>query len=65
MCAMAAIWFSKCRMGWKERIVAEVEVKSGVLVTPAGMTAEQWLAAAAERAAKQVEPGTGENGGAL
>ena len=42
----AGIWWTKCRMGWKERLVAEVEVKSGVLVPPPTVSPEQWIAAA-------------------
>ena len=54
----AGIWWTKCRMGWKERTVVEVESKSGVLVAPAGQTVEEWIEAAAKRSAAAKEPGT-------
>lgn len=57
----AAIWFSKCRMGWRERVHVDVEVKSGVLVAPGALTPEEWIKVAAERSADAKEPGTEEN----
>lgn len=57
----AAIFWAKVRMGWKERTVVEVESKSGVLVPPAAMTPEEWIAAANKRAENAKEPGA-ENG---
>ena len=54
----AAIWWTKCRMGWKERQVVEVESKAGVLVSPAAMTPEEWIRSAAARAVRKKEPGT-------
>tara|TARA_R110000822_G_scaffold120633_1_gene254125 strand:- start:20332 stop:20883 length:552 start_codon:yes stop_codon:yes gene_type:complete len=56
----AAIWYSKCRMGWKERVAVDVDVKSGVLVTPAGLSPADWIKAAAERAIDKKEPGADE-----
>lgn len=53
----AAIFWLKCRAGWTERTVVEVENKSGVLVPPAQMTPEQWIAAAAAANAAKEEPG--------
>ncbi len=54
----AGIWVSKCRMGWKERLAVEVEVKSGVVVAPAAMTPNEWIAQAAARTENKPEPGT-------
>lgn len=54
----AAIWWEKTRTGMKERVSVEVEDKSGVLVAPAKMSPQDWIAAAAARAVDQVEPGT-------
>lgn len=44
--ATCAIWWTKARMGWKseERHQIDVESKSGVLVVPATVTPEQWVA---------------------
>lgn len=55
----AAIWWSKVRMGWSERIAVEVEVKSGVLVAPAKTSAEEWIAEAAARGAAQLAEAKG------
>lgn len=55
----AQIWWTKTQMGWKERVVAEVEVKSGVLVPPAQTTPEQWLKQVAAANAAKSEPGEG------
>lgn len=57
----AAIWFSKCRMGWKERVHVDVDVKSGVLVTPGTMSPEEWIKAAAAAAVGKTEPGAEED----
>ena len=59
--AACAIWWTKIRMGWKERTVVEVETKSGVLVSPAAMTPAEWIAAAQARADLATEPGAEEN----
>lgn len=56
----AAIWYSKCRMGWRERIAVDVDVKSGVLVAPMAMSPEEWIAAQAALSAAAKEPGTEE-----
>jgi len=53
----AAIWFSKCRMGWMEKQSVEVEVKAGVLVAPAGMSPEEWVAAVQADNKRAIEPG--------
>ena len=54
----AAIWWTKCRMGWKERVVSEVDVKSGVLVAPARVSPAEWVAAAQAANRDRKEPGT-------
>jgi hypothetical protein len=56
----AAIWWTKCRMGWADRVSIELESKSGVLVPPAAMTPEQWIAMAAAANEGKKEPGTEE-----
>lgn len=53
----AGIWWEKTRTGMKERQVVEVETKSGVLVSPASATPEEWIAEAARKAAGAKEPG--------
>ena len=53
----AAIWYSKCRMGWKERQVVEIESKSGVLIAPAAISPEEWIAAAQAANKGKMEPG--------
>jgi hypothetical protein len=58
--AACAIFWAKCRMGWKEHHVVEVESKSGVLVAPAAMTPQEWIEAEAKRTAGKKEPGTEE-----
>ena len=62
--ATCAIFYAKCRMGWKERVTIDVDVKSGVLVAPAQLSPEEWIAAAAAKAGKQIEPGTEKKHGA-
>lgn len=57
----AAIWWTKCRMGWKERVAVDVEVKSGVVVAPPGMTPEEWIEKAAKKAAEAKAPGGDED----
>lgn len=49
--ATCAIFFAKCRMGWRERVSVDVEVRSGVLVAPARVSAEDWIAEATSVAA--------------
>ena len=61
----AAIWWSKIRMGWKERTIVEVETKSGVLIPPASMTPAEWIEAANARAVDAKEPGAEENGNGM
>lgn len=39
----AAIWWSRARMGWSEKKEVDVNVNSGVLVSPANMTPEEWI----------------------
>lgn len=56
----AAIFWAKCRMGWKEHHVVEVESKSGVLVAPAAMTPQEWIEAERLRTEGNREPGTEE-----
>lgn len=54
----AAIWWTKCRMGWKERVSVEVEAKAGVLVAPGAVATEEWIRQAQERGADAAEPGS-------
>lgn len=54
----AAIFWLKCRAGWKESIRIEAEVKSGVLVVPSSASVDQWLERFATRSATAVEPGS-------
>lgn len=53
----ACIWWTKCRMGWKEHVAVDVEIKSGVLVAPGAMGAEEWIAKAIGRTGEAHEPG--------
>lgn len=53
----AAIFLAKTRMGFREKQVVELEVKSGVLVAPTSLTPEQWIAAQAAANAAKKEPG--------
>lgn len=53
----AAIFWLKCRAGWREKLDVQVDVKGGVLVPPASMTPEQWITAVARINAEKVEPG--------
>lgn len=53
----AAIFWAKCRMGWKERSEVAVAVSGGVLVAPAAATPEQWIAAMAAANASKERPG--------
>ena len=45
-------------MGWKERVVAEVDVKAGVLVAPARVSPAEWIASAQAANRDRKEPGT-------
>lgn len=56
----AAIFYLKCRAGWRERLDVAVDIKGGVLVPPASMTPEQWIAAQAAMNAARAEPGKSE-----
>lgn len=42
--AACGMFIAKCRYGWKEKHAVEVESKAGVLVAPATMTPEEWIA---------------------
>lgn len=53
----AAIYWTKARMGWRETQHVEVDVKSGVLVAPAGTSPEDWVRAAAQADQGKLEPG--------
>jgi len=53
----AGIFWAKSRMGWRETQHVEVDVKSGVLIAPAGMSPEDWVRAAHEANADKTEPG--------
>ena len=53
----AGIFWAKARMGWRETQHVEVDVKSGVLVAPAGISPEDWVRAAQESNAAKTEPG--------
>ena len=39
----AAIWLSKARMGWSEKVEHEVTAMVGVLVAPASQTPNEWI----------------------
>lgn len=54
-----AIWWTKTRMGWKEQVGVEVELKSGVLVAPARESADEWI----DRVGQQVAAAVAENTG--
>lgn len=54
----AAIFWAKCRMGWKEKSEVSVDVRGGVLVAPAAATPEQWIAAMAAANATKERPGS-------
>ena len=53
----AAIFYLKCRAGWKERQVVEIESKSGVLVAPAAVSPEDWITAIQTANKGKLEPG--------
>lgn len=54
----AGIFFAKCRMGWKETTVVQVEDKSGVLVAPAAASPQEWIQQAKARTDDAKDPGT-------
>lgn len=54
----AAIWWSKVRMGWRETISVEAEIRSGVLVPPAATSPEEWIATQAALNLERREPGS-------
>lgn len=54
----AAIWFSKCRMGWREQTHDGPEDKSGVLVSPPATSPDSWIAAQGDR-----DSGSSKDGG--
>lgn len=53
----AAIWWSKVRMGWRETISVEAEIRSGVLVPPAATSPDEWIAKQAALNLARREPG--------
>lgn len=53
----AAIFYLKCRAGWKETTTVEVEAKSGVLIAPATKSVDDWIAGAQERTKDARDPG--------
>ena len=55
----AAIFWLKCRAGWKETNITEVAVSGGVLVAPSSVSPEEWIAKAASSNQEKREPGTG------
>jgi len=52
----AAIFWLKCRAGWRERIDVAVDIKGGVLVPPASMSPEQWITFVSSRNAESGDP---------
>lgn len=60
--AVCAMFIAKCRFGWRQedKIVHEVEGNTGVLVAPAMMSPEDWIAAA-QKDNEGKEPPTGSN----
>tara|TARA_R110000851_G_scaffold268071_2_gene420671 strand:+ start:4747 stop:5319 length:573 start_codon:yes stop_codon:yes gene_type:complete len=55
--ATAAMFWLKCRAGWRETQHVEIEVKSGVLIAPAATSPEDWVAAAHAANGEKTEPG--------
>ena len=53
----AGIFWAKARMGWRETQHVEVDVKSGVLIAPAGISPEDWVRAAQQENTEKTEPG--------
>lgn len=53
----AAIFWTKARMGWRETVHVEADIRAGVLVAPAGVSPEQWINAARSSDAPKLEPG--------
>lgn len=55
--AASAMFIMKCRFGWKEKHAVEITSKSGVMIAPAAMTPEEWIAAQAEADKDKKAPG--------
>lgn len=56
----AAIWWSKCRMGWKENVSVDLNVNTGVLYAPPELPPDRWVEMAKDRTSGSPEPGTEE-----
>lgn len=54
----AAIFWLKCRAGWRERVDVAVEITSGVLVAPGAISVQDWIASAAAANARATQPGS-------
>lgn len=54
--AACAIFMAKCRFGWRETSTLEVQGTAGVLVAPAAMTPEEWIARAQQANEKKSAP---------
>lgn len=56
--AVCAMFYLKCRAGWRQedKIVHEIEGGTGVLVAPAALTPAQWIAQAQERNKNKKSP---------
>ena len=53
----AAIFYLKCRAGWRETQAIEIEAKSGVLVAPAESSVDEWIEGAQARTKDARDPG--------
>ena len=58
----AALWYTKTQMGWRERIEVQAEIKTGVLIAPAGQTSNEWIRAEALRTAMAAADDAPQNG---
>jgi len=56
----AAIFWLKARAGWRETVNIEADIRAGVLVAPAGVSPEEWIAAARKVDVEKLEPGGSE-----
>ena len=55
----AQIWFTKARLNWRgEHVTHEVQSGTGVLVAPAGVTPEEWIAREEAKNATRKPPET-------
>jgi hypothetical protein len=56
----AAIFWTKARMGWRETVHVEADIRAGVLIAPAGVSPETWIQAARTVDVEKSEPGADE-----